>query len=56
MINLLVLAAWMVSGAVLSALLADPSGQRWGWAPMGVVFGPLWALVAIDQRAAAVER
>ena len=56
MVNLLILASWMVGGAILSMVLSVPPGPRWGWAPMGVVFGPLWALVAVDQRAAASTR
>lgn len=56
MVNLLILTCWMLSGAVLSTILASPSGPRWGWAPMGIVFGPLWAIVAVDQREAARTR
>ena len=50
MINLALLAAWILTGATLSVILARPSEPRWASAPMAAVFGPLWLPIALEQR------
>ena len=50
MINLMVLAIWSGTGVVIAAALTGPSEPNWAWAPLAVVFGPLWILIATEQR------
>lgn len=56
MTGLIVLAAWITSGLALAALLADDDEARWDWAPIAILFGPLWASVALDRRARVPAR
>ena len=51
MLDLLIPLSWVLSGVVLSALLADRTASRWRWAPIAAVLGPMWLAVAVDQRA-----
>lgn len=50
MTSALLLAGWIVSGVALAGVFAHETESRWAWAPMAVVFGPLWYLIARDQR------
>lgn len=46
----LMLAIWVVCGLAAAALLAPPGTPRLAWAPIAVILGPLWVLVALEQR------
>ena len=48
MIQVLLLAGWALSGVAVAALLAPEN--RLHWAPMALIFGPLWAAVTLEQR------
>ena len=51
MMNVLLLAAWLISGVAIAAALAGPDESRFAWAPMAAFLGPLWLIVANEQRA-----
>lgn len=51
MINVLLLATWLISGVAIAAALAGPDESRFAWAPMAAFLGPLWLIVANEQRA-----
>lgn len=56
MTEVLLLVGWIVAGAALAAVFVDETRPWWTWAPMAVVFGPLWILIAVDQRAPEPDR
>ncbi len=56
MLSLLFLTTWMISGAALTAALAEPHERRGAWVPYGLILGPLWAAVAFDRRATRPPR
>ncbi len=56
MISMLILVAWMASGFAATFLVRADRTAPLQWAPMAVILGPLWAAVAVDQRAAARDR
>ncbi len=48
-IELMMIAAWMLTGLVCSWAKAEPGQPRLAWAPMAIVLGPLWLKVAAEQ-------
>lgn len=50
MTNFLVLLAWTSAGGLLAAVLPCPGEQRTAWLPMALIFGPLWAPIAVDRH------
>ena len=52
MLNIALLAAWMLAGALAALAFADRSGSRWGHVPVAAILGPLWLFVAVDRREA----
>ena len=50
MLNVVLLLAWMLLGALAALALADRSSPRWGDVPMAAILGPLWLFVAMDRR------
>ena len=51
MINIVLLVAWMLSGILAVTALAPDRESRWQFAPLAVVFGPLWVPIALEQQA-----
>ena len=51
MINVVLLMAWMLSGILAAVALAPDRESRWQLAPLGLILGPLWAAIALEQRA-----
>lgn len=50
MLNIALLLAWMLVGALAALAFADRSASRWGHVPMAAILGPLWFFVAMDRR------
>lgn len=50
MTSFIVLALWSTIGLFLAARTAQPGEPRFGWAPVAVILGPLWAPVALDRQ------
>ena len=44
-----ILIAWMLTGAI-AARASSTEPDWWRWAPVSTFFGPLWLVVAADQR------
>ncbi len=48
-IELMMIATWMLTGLVSAWVKAAPGQSRLAWAPMAIVLGPLWLKVAAEQ-------
>ena len=51
MINVVLLVAWILTGILAVNVLAPNRGTRWQLAPLGMVLGPMWIAIALEQRA-----
>lgn len=54
MISIGILVAWMAVGLITSINRSDLEEPRFAWAPMAMIFGPLWAAVKAEQQQEAV--
>lgn len=50
MIELIALVAWAASGVAIALRGVRDDADRLGWTPLASVLGPLWLLVAEEQR------
>jgi len=55
MTQIIVFALWIMAGIASAAAVPDPGGSRLGWAPISILFGPLWLLVALERKQALEE-
>jgi hypothetical protein len=52
MTQITIFTLWIILGIASAAAVPDPGRSRLGWAPMSVIFGPLWLLVAFERKQA----
>lgn len=48
--RLILLALWSFSGVLAALVLGPRATGRLAWAPMASLLGPMWAVVAVEQR------
>ena len=51
MIGILVLTCWFAAGLTATAIRPQPGQPRLAWAPLAIIFGPLWLLIAYELQA-----
>lgn len=55
MASLMILLAWIALGLASCTFLRQPGEPRLAWAPMAIVFGPMWAVIALERGAPALR-
>lgn len=54
--ELLLFPLWALTGGALGATLNRQSGDTFAWTPVAMLFGPLWAIIAEEQRLVRRDR
>ena len=50
MASFMIMLVWMALGVVVSMFWRLPDEPRFAWAPIAIILGPIWALIAYERQ------